>query len=44
MLMVVLFDGENVSLVGYRPMFPKSIVISATQGELVQMRIEFDVA
>ena len=31
MLMVVLFDGENISLVGYRPMFPKSIVTSATQ-------------
>lgn len=31
MPMVVLFDGENISLVGYRPMFPKSVVTSATQ-------------
>ena len=31
MPMVVLFDGENISLVGYRPMFPKSMVTSATQ-------------
>src|SRR5882762_9505712 len=31
MLMVLLFDAENISLVGYRPMFPKSIVTSATQ-------------
>ena len=31
MPMVVLFGGESISLVGYRPMLPKSIVTSATQ-------------
>ena len=31
MLMVVLFDGENISLVDYRLMLPKSIVTSVTQ-------------
>jgi hypothetical protein len=33
MPMVVLFDGENISLVGYRPIFPKSIVTSSRSSE-----------
>jgi hypothetical protein len=31
MLMVILFDGVNISLVGYRLMIPKSIVTHQTR-------------
>jgi hypothetical protein len=44
MLMVVLFDGENISLVRLSAYVSEVYLDLSNSGELAQMRIEFDVA